>query len=157
MGLKYIFSPLNITLNITHITAMASAWIKHVAVFRKAHPGMDPKKVFGEAAKTFKKQGTKQSTKQSGGLSALNPEAVDPGMSSSGTEIQIVATKYSGGAKRSAKRGGSKRSAKRGGSKRSAKRGGSKRGGSKRSARRGKRSAKGGSLHGDCGGMSCYN
>jgi hypothetical protein len=128
MGLKYIFSPLNITLNITHKT-MASAWIKHVAVFRKAHPGMDPKKVFGEAAKTFKKQGTKQS----GGLPDLSPEAVVPGMSSSGTDLQILATTYSGGKKRSAKRGGKKRSAKRGGNKRSAK----------------KRSAKGG-LNGMC-------
>jgi hypothetical protein len=118
MGLKYIFSPLNINHNITHKT-MASAWIKHVAVFRKAHPGMDPKKVFGEAAKTFKKQ----STKQSGGLSALSPEAVVSGMSSSGTGLQIQATQFSGGAKRSAKKSKRRgRSAKRSTKKRSAKR-----------------------------------
>jgi hypothetical protein len=122
MGLKYIFSPLNINHNITHKT-MASAWIKHVAAFRKAHPGMDPKKVFGEAAKTFKKQSTKQSTKQSGGLSALSPEAVVSGMSSSGTGLQIQATQFSGGAKRSAKKSKRRgRSAKRSTKKRSAKR-----------------------------------
>jgi hypothetical protein len=125
MGLKYIFSPLNINHNITHKT-MASAWIKHVAAFRKAHPGMDPKKVFGEAAKTFKKQSTKQSTKQSGGLPALSPDAVS-GMSSSGTGLQIQATQFSGGAKRSTKRSAKKskrrgRSAKRSTKKRSAKR-----------------------------------
>ena len=113
---------------------MASAWIKHVAAFRKAHPGMDPKKVFGEAAKTFKKQGTKQSTKQSGGLPALSPDAVS-GMSSSGTGLQIQATQFSGGAKRSTKRS-TKRSAKK--SKRRGR--GSKRSTKKRSTK--KRSAK---------------
>jgi len=111
-----------------------SAWHRHVAAFRAAHKGMDPKKVFGEAAKTFKKQGTKQS----GGLSALSPEAVVSGMSSSGTGLQIQATQFSGG--KSKRRGR-----------------GSKCGAKKRSTKRGKRSAKGGSLHGDCGGMSCYN
>jgi hypothetical protein len=103
---------------------MATAWIKHVAAFRKAHPGMDPKKVFGEAAKTFKKQ------KQSGGDAlggSLSPsDDVPSGGSSSGTALQVQATQFSGGKK--SKRRGSKRSgskSKRSGSK-------SKRRGSKR-------------------------
>ena len=111
---------------------MASKWIQHVAAFRKAHPGMDPKKVFGEAAKTFKKQGTKQSTKQSGGLATLSPEPVSGMPDSSGTGLQILATTYSGGAKRSAKR--------------SAKRGGNKRGGKKRSAKRSTKRSGGGTF-----------
>ena len=99
---------------------MASAWIKHVAVFRKAHPGMDPKKVFGEAAKTFKKQ----SAKQSGGDALggeLSPSGVPSGGSTSGAALQVQATTFSGGKK--SKRSGSK--SKRSGSK-------SKRSGSKR-------------------------
>jgi len=98
---------------------MASAWIKHVAAFRKAHPGMDPKKVFGEAAKTFKKQ--------SGGSALggdLSPSGVPSGGSTSGAALQVQATQFSGGKK--SKRRGSKRS----GSK--SKRRGSKRSGSKR-------------------------
>jgi len=88
-----------------------SAWMLHVAAFRKAHPGMKPKAVFGAAAKTFKKQ--------SGGSapSLLTPEAVSGGMrhsSSSGTALQMKANLYSGGKKRSAKkRSAKKRSAKR--------------------------------------------
>jgi hypothetical protein len=122
MGLKYIFSPLNIIAHIYPnlsklIQTMATAWIKHVAAFRKAHPGMDPKKVFGEAAKTFKKQ----STKHSGGSALggdLSPEAVSGLPISSGTNLQMTATQYSGGAKkRSAKRSGKKRSTKRSGKK----------------------------------------
>ena len=79
----------------------------HVAAFRKAHPGMKNKAVFGAAAKTFKKQ--------SGG-SALTPSSVEAeGMRhSSGTELQMKANLYSGGKKRSGKkRSGKKRSAKR--------------------------------------------
>ena len=68
-----------------------SAWIKHVAAFRAAHKGMDPKIVFGEAAKTFKKQ--------SGGsaLSPLSPEAVSGMQHSGGTALQMKAAQYSGG------------------------------------------------------------
>ena len=110
---------------------MASKWIQHVAAFRKAHPGMDPKKVFGEAAKTFKKQ----STKQSGGLAALSPEPVSGMPVSSGTGLQLLATTYSGGKKRSAKRG-----AKRGGNKRSTKRS------AKRSAKRSTQRSGGGTF-----------
>ena len=107
-----------------HKRKMASAWIKHVAAFRKAHPGMAPKKVFGEAAKTFKKQ--KQSAKQRGGEAlggSLSPSGVPSGGSTSGTALQVQATTFSGGKK--SKRRGSKRS----GSK--SKRRGSKRSGSK--------------------------
>jgi len=75
-----------------------SAWIKHVAAFRAAHKGMDPKKVFGEAAKTFKKQ--------SGGSapSPLSPEAVSGMQHSGGTALQMKAAQYSGGKKRSVKK-----------------------------------------------------
>ncbi len=71
-----------------------SAWIKHVAAFRAAHKGMDPKKVFGEAAKTFKKQ--------SGGsaLSSLNPSPFhsSPKHASVPTDLDTqVATQYGGG------------------------------------------------------------
>ena len=102
---------------------MATAWIKHVAAFRKAHPGMDPKKVFGEAAKTFKKQSTKQSTKQSGGSALggdLSPDAVSR-LSSSGIDLDThVATQY-GGKKRSTKRSTKRSAKKRSGKKRSCK------------------------------------
>jgi hypothetical protein len=66
---------------------------------------MDPKKVFGEAAKTYKKQ-------QSGGsvLSPLSPEAVSGMPHSSGTELQIEATQFSGGKKRSVKKSHHKKS-----------------------------------------------
>jgi hypothetical protein len=106
-----------------HKRKMVSPWIKHVAAFRKAHPGMDNKKVFGEAAKTFKKQ------KQSGGDAlggSLSPSGVPSGGSTSGTALQVQATTFSGGKK--SKRRGSK--SKRSGSKRSGSK--SKRRGSKR-------------------------
>jgi len=99
---------------------MATAWIKHVAAFRKAHPGMDPKKVFGEAAKTFKKQSTKQSTKHSGGSALggdLSPEAVSGLPRSSGTNLQMTATQFSGGAKKRSAKRSAKRSTKRSGKK----------------------------------------
>jgi hypothetical protein len=98
MSLKYIFSPLDITQNITHTIKMAkSEWIKHVAAFRAAHKGMDPKKVFGEAAKTFKKN------KQSGGLPQLSPHPVH-GMHGSGVDLDTqVATQYSGGKSKKSK------------------------------------------------------
>jgi len=62
-----------------------------VAAFRAAHKGMDPKKVFGEAAKTFKKQ--------SGGsaLSSLNPSPFHSKHASVPTDLDVVATQYSGG------------------------------------------------------------
>lgn len=104
---------------------MVSPWIKHVAAFRKAHPGMDNKKVFGEAAKTFKKQ------KQSGGDAlggSLSPSEVPSGGSTSGTALQVQATEFSGG-KKSKRRGSKRRGSKRSGSK--SKRHGSKRSGSK--------------------------
>jgi len=108
MSLKYIFSPLDITQNITHAIKMAkSAWIKHVAAFRAAHKGMDPKKVFAEAAKTFKKQSGGDNTwitptgpispPPMGGGSALSPAPVK-GYTSSGKDLDTqVATQHSGG------------------------------------------------------------
>ena len=57
---------------------MTTVWIKHVAAFRKAHPGMDPKKVFGEAAKTFKKQSTKRSAKRSAKKRSTKRSGGDP-------------------------------------------------------------------------------
>jgi hypothetical protein len=112
---------------------MASAWIKHVAAFRKAHPGMDPKKVFGEAAKTFKKQGTKQS----GGALSPVPGVFGPHNSASPETASGLQIKFSGG-KKSKRRG---RGSKCGAKKRSTK---------KRSAKRStkKRSAKGGGFNG---------
>jgi hypothetical protein len=106
--------------------AKATAWIQHVAAFRKAHPGMDPKKVFGEAAKTFKKH----SAKHSGGSAlgnGLSPEPVS-GLASSDIDLDTqMATQY-GGKKRSTKRSAKKRSAKHS-AKRSAKKRSTKRGG----------------------------
>ena len=84
-----------------------SAWIKHVAAFRAAHKGMDPKKVFAEAAKTFKKQSGGDNTPgntptgpifpaMTGG-SALSPAPVK-GYTSSGKDLDTqVATHYGGG------------------------------------------------------------
>ena len=97
MSLKYIFSPLDITQNITHAIKMAkSAWIKHVAAFRAAHKGMDPKKVFGEAAKTFKKQSG--GTALGGELSPSSFHSSPKYASMVPTDLNTqVATQYSGG------------------------------------------------------------
>ena len=102
--------------------AKHNPWMDHLKKFRADHPGMDNKKIFSEARKTYKKG-------QHGGLPALSPESVPSGMSSSGSALMnIEATQYSGGKSRRVKRRGVKRSAKRSGSKkRSAKRGSSKR------------------------------
>ena len=102
--------------------AKATALIQHVAAFRKAHPGMEPKKVFGEAAKTFKKH----SAKHSGG-SALSPEPVI-GLASSGIDLDTQVDTQHGGKKRSTKRS-AKRSTKKRSTKRSAKKRSTKRGG----------------------------
>ena len=101
-----------------------SAWMLHLAKFRRDHPGMDPKKIFGEAAKTYKK-------KQSGGQAMggdLQPDSfvADPNFPSTGTNLQLTANQYSIGG---SKRRGSKR---RGSKCRGSKRRGSKRRGSKR-------------------------
>jgi hypothetical protein len=86
---------------------------------------MDPKKVFGEAAKTFKKH----SAKHSGGsaLGDLNPEPVF-GLASSGIDLDTQVATQHGGKKRSTKRSAKKRSAKHS-AKRSAKKRSTKRGG----------------------------
>ena len=105
-----------------------SAWMIHLAKFRKEHPGMDPKKVFGEAAKTYKKQ--------SGGSAlggSLSPTPISGITETSGAGLQLDATMYSGGKRSASKRSASKRSA----SKRSArKHSAGKRSASKRSARK---------------------
>jgi hypothetical protein len=95
-----------------------SAWHRHVAAFRAAHKGMDHKKVFGEAAKTFKKQSGGQAL---GG--ELQPESfvANSKFPSTGTNLQLTATQYStGGSKRrgSKCRGSKRRGTKRRGSKR---------------------------------------
>lgn len=105
MILKYIFSPLDINTNYKHTLKMAKgAWMAHLANFRKAHPGMDPKKVFGEAAKTYKH-------KQLGGSALggdLSPEHVH-GMRSSGVDLDTqVATQYGGKKSRKSKKSKSK-------------------------------------------------
>jgi hypothetical protein len=89
--------------NYKHTLKMAkSEWIKHVAAFRAAHKGMDPKKVFGEAAKTFKKN------KQSGGLPQLSPNPVH-GMRSSRVDLDTqVATQHGGKKSRKSKKSKSK-------------------------------------------------
>jgi hypothetical protein len=106
---------------ITKIKMAKSAWMLHLAAFRKDHPDMDPKKVFGEAAKTYKK-------KQSGGMEALgsSPFTASPKLAHMvPTDLDTqVATQYSGGSKRRGSKHGSKR--------RGTKRHGTKRRGSKR-------------------------
>ena len=78
-----------------------SAWHLHVAAFRAAQKGMDPKKVFGEAAKTFKKQSGGEAM---GGT--LAPRSISGIKGDSGTGLQLKANLYSGGG---SKRRGSKR------------------------------------------------
>jgi hypothetical protein len=122
MGLKYIFSPLDID-TITSTIKMAkkvNPWMEHLKKFRAANKGMNNKLIFAAAKKTYK-----SIPKQIGGLSALSPEAVS-GMSSSGVDLDTqVATQHGGkrrSTKRSAKKRSTKRSAKRSTKKRSAKR-----------------------------------
>ena len=110
MSLKYIFSPLDITQNITHTIKMAkSAWIKHVAAFRAAHKGMDPKKVFGEAAKTFKKQSG--GTALGGELSSSSFHSSPKHASMVPTDLNTqVATQYSGGKSKKSRKSRSRKS-----------------------------------------------
>ena len=84
-----------------------SAWIAHLAKFRKAHPEIDSKNMFGEAAKAYKK-------KQAGG-SALGGELsptdfkANPNLPTSGSAaINTVADQYSGGKKSRKARSGKK-------------------------------------------------
>ena len=100
MGLKYIFSPLDID-TITPIIKMArkvNPWMEHLKKFRAANKGMNNKLIFAAAKKTYK-----QSPKQIGGLSALSPEAVS-GMSSSGKKSKRRGRGSKRSTKRSAKR-----------------------------------------------------
>ena len=68
-----------------------SAWMEHLAKFRKAHPDMPFAKVAQEAAKTYKKQ--------CGGSALggeLQPESISGIKGDSGTNLQIKATLYGG-------------------------------------------------------------
>ena len=157
MGLKYIFSPLDID-TITPIIKMArkvNPWMEHLKKFRAANKGMNNKLIFAAAKKTYK-----QSPKQIGG-SADVPMVMAPaivrtrlaaGGSGGGGDVSALslagAPVWAGGKKRSTKRR-AKRSAKKRSTKRSTKRRGR---GSKRSTKR-----SGGNLDGNCNGLHCYN
>jgi hypothetical protein len=111
MGLKYIFSPLDI-ITITPILKMArkvNPWMEHLKKFRAANKGMNNKLIFAAAKKTYK-----QSPKQIGGavIAAMSPAAMETAWAGGKKRSTKRRTKRSGrGSKRSAKRG--KRSAKR--------------------------------------------
>ena len=76
-----------------------------MAKFRKAHPEIDSKKMFGEAAKTYKKQAGGSAL--GGDLSPTDFKA-NPNLPTSGSAIQIDATQYSGGKKSRKARSGKK-------------------------------------------------
>ena len=82
-----------------------NAWMEHLKKFRAANKGMNNKLIFAAAKKTYKKQ--------SGGGEALgsSPFTADPKLASMvPTDLNVVATQYSGGSKRrGTKRHGSKR------------------------------------------------
>lgn len=105
--------------------AKHNPWMDHLKKFREAHRGMDNKRIFTEARKTYKKG-------QSGGGALggdLSPEPIS-GIhhTSGGAALQMEATQYSGGKSRRKRSGKSakKRSAKKRSGK-SAKKRGSKR------------------------------
>jgi len=79
-----------------------------LAKFRKAHPEIDSKKMFGEAAKTYKKQAGGSAL--GGDLSPTDFKA-NPNLPTSGSALQIDATQYStGGGKKSRKARSGKKS-----------------------------------------------
>ena len=107
-----------------------NAWMAHVKQVGEKNPGMGLRDILVKAKASYKKEkhggslvllpmlgGSKG---QSGGLSALSPDAVSGMSHSSGGGLQMKATQFSGGKKSKRKRSGSKRC------------GGSKRRGSKR-------------------------
>jgi len=113
-----------------------NAWMAHVEAVKQSNPGLSLMELLKKAKTSYKKEkhggslvvlpmlgGSKG---QSGGSAptALTPDSVSGGGSSSGTALQLTATQFSGGKK--SKRRGSKRS-------------GSKRSGSKRKRRGSKR------------------
>ena len=73
-----------------------SAWMDHMANFRKAHPGMPFAKVAQEAAKTYKKQSG------GSGLAYSAYHDAGPGLGTSGNALQIKASTH-GGSKKSHK------------------------------------------------------
>ena len=103
-----------------------NAWMAHVKQVGEKNPGMGLRDILVKAKASYKKEkhggslvvlpmlgGSKG---QSGGLSALSPDAVSGGGHSSGTALQLQATQFSGGKKskrRGSKRRGSKRKSKR--------------------------------------------
>jgi hypothetical protein len=103
MILKYIFSPLDINKHTIIRTMAKSAWIAHLAKFRKEHPEINSKNMFGEAAKAYKRQ--------AGGSAMggnLSPESVH-GLRGSGLDLDTqVATQYGGGKKSRKARSGKK-------------------------------------------------
>ena len=74
-----------------------SAWIAHLAKFRKAHPEIDSKNMFGEAAKAYKKQAG--GAAMGGDLSPTDFKADSRFPTSGSAAINEVADQYSGGKK----------------------------------------------------------
>jgi hypothetical protein len=99
-------------------------WTAHVKEVSKQNPGMKFMDVLKKAKASYKKQQHQHGGSALGG--SLSPSSVPAGGRSSGTALQIDATRFSGGKK--SKRRGSKRSSR----------------GSKRSSRGSKRSSRGG-------------
>jgi hypothetical protein len=109
-------------------------WTVHVKEVSKQNPGMKFIDVLKKAKVSYKKHKPQHGGGALGG--SLSPTDVTGMSKSSGTDLQVQATQFSGGKK--SKRRGSKRS----GSKRSSR--GTKRSGSKRSSRGTKRRSRGG-------------
>ena len=96
-----------------------NAWMAHVKRVGAENPGMGLRDILVKAKASYKKEkhggslvvlpmlgGSKGG--QSGGLSALTPEAVSGMNHSSGTALQMKAAQFSGGKKSKRKRSGSK-------------------------------------------------
>jgi hypothetical protein len=104
-------------------------WTAHVKEVSKQNPGMKFIDVLKKAKVSYKKHRPQHGGGALGG--SLSPTAVAGMSKSSGTDLQVQATQFSGGKK--SKRRGSKRSSR-----------GTKRSGSKRSSRGTKRRSRGG-------------
>jgi hypothetical protein len=83
-----------------------SAWMAHLAKFRKAHPEIHSKNMFGEAAKAYKKQAGGSAL--GGDLSPTDFKADPKFPTSGGAALQVEATQYSGGKKSRKARSGKK-------------------------------------------------
>jgi hypothetical protein len=104
-------------------------WTVHVKEVSKQNPGMQFIDVLKKAKVSYKKHKPQHGGGALGG--SWSPSAVTGMSKSSGTDLQVQATQFSGGKK--SKRRGSKRSSR-----------GTKRSGSKRSSRGTKRRSRGG-------------